>query len=279
MIKGKRILITGFAGSVGQELVYQLSKHNKIYGLDINEIGTLDLVEEMKQEKRWVYGRVGDIRDEKTIQDVFSDFKPQIVFHTAAYKSVNMMELSPIEAIKTNIIGTYNVLSEAKKWECLERFVLISSDKAVNSNSIMGATKRCAEIIVKNQGKGFIVVRFGNVLGSRGSILPIWQRQINKGQPLTITDERMERFMMTIEESCELVIKAAEMGEGGEIFILDMKVKVNILDFAKKIIQETRQDIPIKMIGIREGETLSEELMTIEEKGRAIKKDKFWIIK
>ena len=274
MIEGKRILITGGAGSIGSELVRQLSKYNKIYILDINEIGVLELI-----NKKSVWGRVGSIRDRETIKDVFSDFKPQIIFHAAAYKSVDMMEGTPLEAIQTNIIGTYNLIDIAKRWECVEKFVFISSDKAIQSCSIMGATKRLGEIITKNQGKGYVVVRFGNVLGSRGSVIPIWQKQIDEGKTLTVTDERMERFFMTIGEACKLVIDAAQIGEGGEILIMDMGQRVNILELAKGIIKETRKDIPIEMIGIRDGETLIEELMTEEEKIKAIKQKKFWIIK
>jgi FlaA1/EpsC-like NDP-sugar epimerase len=274
MIKNKRCLVTGGAGSIGSELVRQLSKDNKVFVLDFNEIGVLNII-----NNKSIFGRVGDIRDKETVKDVFSDFKPQIVFHAAAYKSVDMMEGTPLEAIQTNIIGTYNMIDIARRWECVEKFVFISSDKAIQSYSIMGATKRVGEIITKNQGKGYVAVRFGNVLGSRGSVIPIWQEQINQGKPITITDERMERYFMTIEEACELVIKAAEIGEGGEIMVMDMGERVNILDMAKSIIKETHKDIPIEIIGIRPGEVLVEELMTEEEKGRAKKIDKFWIIK
>ena len=279
MIKRKRILITGFAGSIGSELTRQLCLKNKIFGIDINETGAFDLQEELRQKGHWVYSRVGDIRDKETIRDVFDDFKPQIIFHAAALKHVSPNEIYPIEAIKTNVLGLYNLLSEFKKWECMEKFVFISTDKAINSCSIMGATKRLGEIMVKNSGKGFVVVRFGNVLGSRGSLIPIWQNQIDRNEPITITDERMERYFMSIEEACELVIKAAETGEGGEIMILDMGERINILDLAKKVIAESGRNIPIKTIGIRPGEKLVEGLMTEEEKKVAIKKDNFWIIK
>lgn len=273
-MRKKRILITGCAGSIGSELTRQLYKNNKIFGLDINESGFFEI-----QQETGIFGRVGDIRDNNTIHDIFSDFKPQIIFHTAAYKHVPLMENYPIEAIQTNIFGTYNLISESKKWECLEKFIFISSDKAVQSSSIMGATKRMGEIMVKNQGKGFVVVRFGNVLGSRGSVIPIWQKQIEGGKPLTITDIRAERYFMTIEEACGLVIKAAEMGEGGEIMILDMGEPIKIIDLAKKIIQETRKDIPIEITGLRPGELLTEKLMFEEEQSRAVKKDNFYIIK
>lgn len=274
MIKNKRIIITGGAGSIGSELVRQLYKDNKIFILDINETALFDLMSELG-----VYGRIGDIRDEATIHDVFSDFKPQIVYHCAALKHVTPNELYPEEAVKTNILGTLNLIKEAKNWECLEKFVFISSDKAVQSNSIMGATKRCAEIMVKNQGKGFVVVRFGNVLGSRGSIIPIFQKQIDQGKPLTVTDGKAKRFFMSIEQSCELVIKAGEIGQGGEIIILDMGEQINILDLAKRIIKESGKDIGIEMIGLRKGETLEEKLMFDEEQKIAIKQGNYFIIK
>lgn len=272
MIKGKRILIFGAAGSIGSELTRQLYKNNKVYCVDFNEVALLELMNELD-----IKGRVGDIRNENTVKDIYSDIKPQVVFNAAAYKCVNMMEYVPLEAIQTNILGTYYLIEKAKKWECVEKFVFISTDKAVNSTSIMGASKRFGEIMVKNAG--FISVRFANVLGSRGSLIPIWQEQIDKQKPITITDERMERYMMTIEEAVDLVIKAAEVGKGGEIFVLDMGKSVNILDFAKKILKEARLDNPIEHIGIRDGEVLSESLMTVEEEKRAIKNGKFFIIK
>lgn len=274
MIKEKRILITGCAGSIGSELCRQLSKDNKIFGIDNNESGFFDI-----QQETGIFGRVGDIRDDKTCFDIFSDFKPQIVFHAAALKHVPLMEKYPIEAIQTNIIGTWNIIKEAKNWECLEKFVFISTDKAVSSSSIMGGTKRLGEIMVKNQGKGFVVVRFGNVLGSRGSLIPIWEKQINKGEAITITDLKMERYMMTIEDACGLVIGAAEDGKGGEIYILDMGKPIKILELAKELVKNLGRDTPIKEIGIRGGEILEEKLMFDEEKKVAIKKGNYYIIK
>ena len=280
MIKGKIILVTGGAGSVGSELTKQLAPQNKIFILDINETASFDLSQELKQEGHWVEARIGDIRDKETIEDLFADFKPQLVFHAAALKHVTPNEKYPLEAIQTNVIGTYNVLHEARKYECLEKFIYISTDKVVNTNSIMGATKKVGEIMVKNANGLGIVVRFGNVLGSRGSLIPIWQRQIDQNKPITITDERMMRYFMTMEDACELVIKSAEEGKGGEIYILDMKERVNILEVAKKILKGAgKPDYPIRVIGMRSGETLKEYLMTEEEERVAIKKDKFWIIK
>lgn len=270
--------MTGGAGSIGSELVRQLAPKNKIFVLDSNESDTFDLTEELKQEGYWVKPRVGDIRDVATVSDLFEDFKPQIVFHAAAYKHVSPNEMYPLEAIQTNIIGTYNVLHQAKRYECLEKFVFISTDKVVNANSVMGATKRVGEIMVKNAGG--IVVRFGNVIGSRGSVVQIWQKQIDRGKPLTVTDPRMERYLMSIPQACELVIRAAETGQGGEIYIMDMGKRVNVLETLTRILQTAGQsDYPIKEIGIRPGETLDEKLMTLEEESRAIKKGTFYIIK
>lgn len=279
MIKNKRILITGGAGSIGSELVRQLAPGNKIFILDQDETGAFDLREELMQEGHWAHSRTGDVRDPAVVRDVFEDFKPQIVFHAAALKHVSPNEEYPLEAIRTNAIGTYNVMAEAKRWECLEKFVFISTDKVIHSNSIMGATKRLGEIMVKNQGKGFLAVRFGNVLGSRGSVIPLWQNQINRGKSITITDKRMTRYFMTIPEAVELVIEAAEKGKGGEIFILDMGKQVNILDLAKDILAQSRSQVGIKIIGLRPGETLDEKLMTLEEEKVAIKRGKFFVIK
>lgn len=266
-MKGKRILITGSAGSIGAELVRQLAPSNHIYCLDQNESGLADLMEELK-----VAGRVGDIRDEITIRDVFSDFKPQIVFHAAAYKCVNMMEVFPLEAIQTNIMGTHILVSTAKRWECVTKFINISSDKAVNSFSVMGQSKRMAESLVRNAGKNFVSVRFGNVMDSNGSLLRIWQRQHAKGLPLSITDVRMERYFMSIPEAVKLVLKAAKFESG--LVIMNMGDKKKVIDLKK----ELYGDYPHKFIGIRPGETLSETLMTDEEKRRAVKNGEFYII-
>ena len=170
-IKSKRVLVAGGAGSIGSELVRQLAKVHKVYLVDINESGIFDLTDSLKNKNVW--GRVGDIRDYKTVKDIFDDFKPQIVFNAAAYKHVPLMEYTPLEAIQTNVIGHYNLIHVAKTWECVEKFIQISTDKVVSSYSVMGATKKLAEVITLNQGKGFIVVRFGNVMNSRGSLLKI----------------------------------------------------------------------------------------------------------
>ena len=200
---------------------------------------------------------------------MFDSFKPDIVFHCAAYKHVAPMQRYPREAVNTNILGTINILEQGVKT------VFVSSDKAIGS-SVMGGTKKIGELLTRQRGG--IVVRFGNVLGSRGSVIPLWQESINRGEPLNVTDKRMTRYFMTIKEACELVIEASH-GNPGEIYVLDMGEKVNVLDLAEKIIKESGKDIGIKMIGIRPGEQLEEKLMTPEEESRAIKKGKLWIIK
>ena len=255
-MKNKRILITGIAGSIGSELTRQLYKNNKVYGLDIAEMG----VHKLKLELG-IPARVGNVRDRETLRNVFEDFKPQVVFHAAAYKSVDMMEYAPEEAIYTNVLGTLNVLDYSKIHE-VNNFVFISTDKVVNAKSIMGKTKSLGETMTINSG--YVVVRFGNVLGSTGSLMEIWQDQINQGKPVTITDEKMARYFMTIPEAVTLVIRAAEIGNGGEVICFEMGSPVKILDIAKEIIQKLRRDIPIEVIGNRGGEVLEEKLMTEE---------------
>lgn len=275
MIENKNVIVFGGGGSIGSELVRQLALKNKIFVFDINETAMFDLVESERLAGHDVQGRVGDVRDERSVFETIQNFTPYFIFHAAALKHVTPNEQYPAEAVKTNVLGLLNVVAASK----IEgsKLIFVSSDKAVNVSSIMGTTKRLGEIIVKNAG--YTSVRFGNVLGSRGSLLPIWQAQLEKGLPLTVTDERMTRYFMTIEEACELVIQAAELGQGGEIFVLDMGEPIKIIDFAKRILAESRKDVGIKVIGMRPGEQLFEKLMTDEEKLRAVKQGKFWIIK
>lgn len=260
-----KILITG-VGSIGSELVRQLHKDHTLYVLDIDEIKVNDI-----HVDYGVVGRVGDIRNYNTVDDVLSDFRPDIIYHCAAYKTVNQMETVPMEAIQTNVVGTSNIIHHAQRYE-VPKLVFISTDKVVNASSVMGQTKKLAETLVIN--KGYTAVRFGNVLGTRGSVTQIWQRQIDKNKPMTVTDERMQRYLMTLEEAVELVIQAGEQSKGGEIWVLDMPKKVNVLEMAKQI----AKGYPINMIGMRPGETLDEELMTHEEKMTARKEDKFYVI-
>lgn len=273
MIKNKRIICSGASGSIGSELVRQLCKKNDVFCLDINEMGLHSL-----KRETGAYVRVGDIRNRETLRDVFDDFKPQIVFHAAAYKSVDMMEYVPQEAVYTNVIGTLNMLDYSKIYE-VEKFVFVSTDKAVNPHSIMGTTKLLGERMTVNSGKGYIAVRFGNVLGSRGSLLEIWEKQINEGQSLTITDPAMRRYFMTIPEAVALLIQAAEIGSGGEVICFEMGKPVSILSIAEEIIKKLGRDVPIQVIGNRGGEVLEEKLMTSEEEKIAKKVGNFWIIK
>lgn len=268
------ILVTGGAGSIGSEIVRQLAPNNHVYILDINETGLFDLYEELKQKGYDVYAGIGDIRtfDFHTILHGFG--KPDYIFHAAALKHVTPSSWNPKEYVETNILGTLRVVEFARLGGI--KLINISTDKIINANSIMGATKKVAEIIVKNAN--FVSVRFGNVLGSRGSVIPIWQKQIDEGLPLTITDSRMERYMMTIPQAVHLVIEAARIGKEWSIMILDMGKPIKILDLAKEIIERSGKQIEIKEIGIRPGETLTEKLMTEEEEQIAVKEGNFWII-
>lgn len=272
-MRNKRILVTGAAGSIGSEICRQLYKENKVYALDFNEMGLHKLKRDLG-----VATRVGDVRNRETLRNVFDDFKPQIVFHAAAYKSVDMMEYVPEEAINTNVLGTLNVLDYSKIYG-VERFVFISTDKVVNAKSIMGKTKSLGETMTVNSGKGYIAVRFGNVLGSRGSLLEIWEEQINAGKAITITDPNMMRFFMTIPEAVNLVLEAVNLGKGGEVICFEMGKPVSILSLAQEIIQKLGREIPIEIIGNRGGEVLEEKLMTEEEAKTAVRVGQFYVIK
>jgi FlaA1/EpsC-like NDP-sugar epimerase len=279
MIKNKRCFIAGGAGSIGQELVRQLAPNNKIFIFDINETKTFNLREELEEKGYWVHSKTGDIRDAQSVQDVFNDFKPQIVINAAALKHVIPNEEYPHEAIQTNIIGTQNLIYESKRWECLEKFVQISTDKVVNAKCIMGITKLCAEGLVTRAGKQFVSVRFGNVMASNGSVLEKWERQFRAGEPLTLTDPNMERYMMIIPESCELIQEALENGKNGEVWVMDMGERIKMGDLLRMfLVTKGKPDYPINIIGLRRGEVLKEYLMTEEEKRTAIKREKFWII-
>lgn len=275
-LTGKRILITGAAGSIGSELVRQVLRFNpeKVFLLDIAESPLHDLEAELKDNYHSSKTEpvIADIRNKGRMTNVFRTFKPQIVFHAAAYKHVPMMEDNPSEAILTNILGTKITASLADEFG-VEKFVMISTDKAVNPTSVMGASKRIAEIFIQSLNTAsetrFITTRFGNVLGSNGSVIPRFHKQIEERKPITITHPEITRYFMTIPEACQLVLEAGAMGKGGEIYIFDMGRSVKIVDLARKMIQlsglELGKDIQIVFTGLRPGEKLYEELLANEE--------------
>lgn len=275
-LKGKVILVTGAAGSIGSGLVKQIGNYEPktIVLLDQAESALYDLQQELHSKGNLFPFDIviGDIRNYDRLKRVFEFYKPEYVFHAAAYKHVPLMENNPSEAVLTNVKGSKNLVDLALEYD-VQKFVMISTDKAVNPTNVMGASKRVAEIYAqtKNQlGKTrFVTTRFGNVLGSNGSVIPLFQKQIEQGGPLTITDERITRFFMTIPEACQLVLEAGSMGQGGEIFVFDMGKSVKIFDLAKKMIQlsglELGKDIEIKVTGLRPGEKLYEELLASEE--------------
>lgn len=269
-----RVLITGGAGSIGSELARQLAVDNSVHIFDQNETGVVDNVEALKLKGFDVVGTIGDVRDAESLRRVFKSFKPDVVFHASALKHVGPAESFPEEYVRTNVLGTINVVRLCQEYEA--QLINISTDKVVQAECIMGITKKVAEKVVRNAG--YVSVRFGNVLGSRGSVIPFWQSQIDRGEPLTVTDERMERYMMSIPEACALLIKAKDIGKPGQILIMDMGQPVNVLDLAKKILKESGRDVGIKMIGIRPGEVLSERLMTDMEAEGAVKNGNFWIL-
>jgi FlaA1/EpsC-like NDP-sugar epimerase len=270
------ILVTGAAGSIGSGLVHQIARYHpkKIVLLDQAESPMYDLQFDLNQHFPNLPFEIviGDIANEVRMRKLFQYFRPEIVFHAAAYKHVPMMELNPAEAIQTNVGGT-KLLADLSIEVHVKKFIMISTDKAVNPTNVMGASKRIAEIYVQKmneqQKTQFITTRFGNVLGSNGSVIPLFQKQIENGGPVTITDERITRFFMTIPEACQLVLEAATMGKGGEIFVFEMGKSVKIVDLAKKMIQlsglEVGKDIELVFTGLRPGEKLYEELLANEE--------------
>ena len=270
-LEGKRVLVTGAGGSIGRELCRQIARRNPaelvLLGHGENSIFEILLELQSSYPSLKLIPVIADIRNEQRLDSVFTMHQPQIVFHAAAHKHVPLMEANPAEAITNNVIGTRNLVQAALDHN-IERFVLISTDKAVRPSSIYGATKRLAEMIVLNAARqhlrAFTVVRFGNVLGSRGSIIPIFKNQIANGGPVTITHPDMVRFFMTIPEAVYLVLQASSMQKGGEVFVLNMGQPVRILDLAEDLIKlsglEPNKDIEITFTGIRPGEKLAEEL-------------------
>ena len=270
-VLGKTVLVTGAAGSIGSEMVRQLLRFspNKIVLLDQAESGLYDLEQELIEFSDKLEMVVGDIKNRHRIEKVFSYFKPTLVFHAAAYKHVPLMEDNPCEAIETNVQGTKNLVDLSDQYK-VEKFVMISTDKAVNPTNVMGASKRIAEIIAQKKNlhssTAFITTRFGNVLGSNGSVIPLFKRQIEKGGPVTVTHQDVTRFFMTIPEACQLVLEAGMIGEGGEILVFDMGESVKIIDLAKRMIKlsgfEPEKEIKIKITGLRPGEKLFEEVLS-----------------
>ncbi|ACV63629.1 polysaccharide biosynthesis protein CapD [Desulfofarcimen acetoxidans DSM 771] len=275
-LTGKVVLITGAGGSIGSELCRQLAvfKPRLLVLLGHGENSIYDIERELQEEYPTLAlaAVIADIRDSSQISSIFSQYRPAVIFHAAAHKHVPLMEKNPEEAVKNNIIGT-KTIAEAAHMVKAEIFVLISTDKAVNPSSIMGATKRVAEMIIQwMNGKSatkFVGVRFGNVLGSRGSVIPLFKKQIASGGPVTVTHPTMERYFMTIPEAVQLVIQAGSLANGGEVFILDMGKPVSIVELAKNLIRlsgyEPDRDIAIEYTGIRPGEKFSERLYSDQE--------------
>jgi FlaA1/EpsC-like NDP-sugar epimerase len=271
-LKDKVILVSGGAGSIGSEIVRQISGYDykSLIILDQAESPLYDLQQELKQNGHHNFiPHVGDVRDKKRMAALFQEYRPDVIFHAAAYKHVPLMEYNSYEAIKINVAGT-KVMVDLAKENNVDKFVFVSTDKAVNPTNIMGATKRIAEIYIscmQNYGGNtkFVTTRFGNVLGSNGSVIPLFRKQIEKGGPLTLTHKDITRYFMTIPEASQLVLEAGAMGQGGEIFIFDMGESVKIFDLAKNMIKlsglKYPEDIDIKITGLRPGEKLYEELL------------------
>ena len=289
-IENKTLVVTGGAGSIGSEIVRQLSNYNysKIVVLDIAESPLYDLQQEMiRKGKTNMDFVVADVRDEQRLRTLMGFYKPEMIFHAAAYKHVPLMEYNAYEAIKINVAGTRNIVNLSAEFG-VKRFVFVSTDKAVNPTNVMGASKRIAELYIscmnkKQTGTKFMITRFGNVLGSNGSVIPLFKKQIESGGPLTVTHREVTRFFMTIPEASQLVLEAGCMGKGGEIFIFDMGESVKIFDLAKNMISLSGlrypEDIDIEIVGLRPGEKLYEELLAQGENNLPTYNDKIMINK
>jgi len=292
-IEGKTVMVTGGGGSIGSELCRQIAKYNpkQLIVFDIYENNAYELQLELRKKfpEMRLEVLIGSVRDSLRLDEIFSKYKPRVVFHAAAHKHVPLMEDSPNEAIKNNVYGTYNVSKACAKYD-VERFVLISTDKAVNPTNVMGASKRIAEMVMqrwalyaKENGKRtiFTAVRFGNVLGSNGSVIPLFKKQIKEGGPVTVTHPEINRFFMTIPEAAQLVMQAGAYAEGGEIFILDMGEPVKIVDLAKNLIELSGYtpdvDIKIEFSGLRPGEKMYEELLLDRQRHSATKHNRIFI--
>ena len=280
-LEGKRVMVTGGGGSIGGELARQICRFGpkSLILLDHSENGLFHI--NLELERKWsgagvdleIELVVADIRDRDKMDKIFKKYRPEVVFHAAAHKHVPMMEFHPDEAVMNNIIGTKNVAELADEYGA-ERVVMVSTDKAINPTSVMGASKRVAEMVVKDLGSKsntkFVAVRFGNVLESNGSVVPMFKRQIAEGGPVTVTDREVKRYFMTLPEASQLVIQAGALGKGGEVFVLDMGEPVKVLDMAEELIRlsgfEVGEDIEIKIVGLRPGEKMFEEILTEEER-------------
>nr|WP_295001573.1 nucleoside-diphosphate sugar epimerase/dehydratase [uncultured Methanobrevibacter sp.] len=288
LIHGKVVLVTGAGGSIGSELCRQIMLHNpkQILLLDNYENSLYDIELELKTNhpNSDIRAIVANIREKERLDTIFEKYCPEIVFHAAAHKHVPLMENNPTEAIKNNVFGTYNLVNCSDKYN-VKRFILISTDKAVNPTNIMGATKRLCEMIIQAKDREseteYVAVRFGNVLGSNGSVVPLFKRQLANGGPLTVTHKEVTRFFMTIPEAVALVLQAITYADGGEIFVLDMGEPVKIYDLAKSLIELSGytlgEDMEIEITGMRPGEKLYEELLMNEENLESTKHDKIFI--
>ena len=287
-LEDKIVLVTGGGGSIGSELCRQISKFKpkQLIIFDIYENNAYDIQNELRRNypDLNLIALIGSVRDRKRLREIYSKYKPNVVFHAAAHKHVPLMEDSPQEAIKNNVLGTFNVAEMANNFD-VEKFVLISTDKAVNPTNIMGATKRMCEMIIQSLNKEssteYVAVRFGNVLGSNGSVVPLFKKQIASGGPITLTHKDITRYFMTIPEASQLVLQAGAYAEGGEIFVLDMGKPVKIYDLAENLIKlsgfEPHKDINIEITGLRPGEKLYEELLMNEEGLGKTKHEKIFI--
>ena len=292
-LKDQVVLVTGAGGSIGSELVRQIfnAKPSKLILFDIYENSTYEIQQELVRRKRRenhpteIITLIGSTYNEKRVNSVIKKYKPNYIYHAAAYKHVPLMEDSPAEAIRTNVIGTYNVAKAADKYG-VKKMVLVSTDKAVRPTNVMGATKRFAETIIqyyaeKSKTTAYAAVRFGNVLGSNGSVIPLFEKQIKEGGPITITDRNIIRYFMTIPEAVSLILQCGLFATGGEIFILDMGKPVKIIDLAEKMIRQLGlvpyKDIQIEEIGLRPGEKLYEELLLDKEKQAKTENEKIYI--
>lgn len=292
LLSGKTVMVTGGAGSIGSELARQIVKYRpqKLILLDINENGLFQIQHELKRgmDKSKIAVPVevliASIRDRRRIEKIFELYQPQVIFHAAAHKHVPLMEESPYEAIKNNVFGTQNLVEVSDRYH-VETFVQISTDKAVNPTNVMGATKRICEMLIQTQNPvsktEFVAVRFGNVLGSNGSVIPLFKQQIEAGGPVTVTHPEITRYFMTIPEAAQLVLQAGAMAQGGEIFVLDMGEPVKILTLAEDLIRLSGfipyEDMDIEITGLRPGEKLYEELLLKEEGILETRHDKIYI--